>query len=432
MEQTKEQNVENYKMKYSLATNLDLKLLDEIKRLDVDKQIKVVYGKLKTDIIGGGRSSGIIIDKSLEDLKAYIKACHDIGVEFNYLLNPMCMANKELTQEGHKEIVDFLSYLVEAGADWVTINSPFLCKLIKKQFPSLKISVGIHACVSEMQHIRYWEQLGASEITLQMFETRNFKLLEEMLIYTKKSGVGLRVLGNNCCLHACPYRINHATGQSHASRKQDGAEKFYMDSNLLTCTMEKIKNPANLIASEWIRPEDVKYYEELCRKTGNYNLSIKLVERTKTTEFIVRVIKAYLSNSFDGNLLDILLWPVLDEFEKVKQAQGNAQEQAVPANTPADHFFKFFKLPEIYIDNKKLDGFMEKFAKDFECNKKACSCIGSIITGDDKCESDETTCSYCKAWAEKAVSIKNPEETKIWLEEADKLLNNMYDGSILP
>ncbi|SFR56117.1 U32 family peptidase [Anaeromicropila populeti] len=424
---------ENYKMKYSLATNLDVKLLDEIAKLDKDKSIKVVFGKLKTDIIGGGRSSGMILDKSMEDIKNYAKACHDIGVEFNYLLNPMCTANKELTQEGHKEVVDFLQVLVDSGVDWVTINSPYLCKIIKKQFPSLKISVGIHACVSEIQHIRYWEELGADEITLQMFVTRNFKLLEDMLKYTKNSKVGLRVLGNNCCLHACPYRINHATGQSHASRKSEGVSKFYMDSNLTTCTMGKIQNPANLIASEWIRPEDVKYYEELCEKTGNYNLSIKLVERTKTTEFLVRVVKAYLSRSYEGNLLDILLWPVMDEFAKVKKDKENAAESEVAAtlDSPANHFFNFFKLPEIYIDNKKLDGFMKKFVRDFECNKKACSGIGNLLNP-NLYQEDETVCSYCKAWAEKAVQIKNPEETQEWLALAEKFMSDLYDGTILP
>jgi collagenase-like PrtC family protease len=423
---------EKFKMNYSLATNLDLKLLDEIAKIDVDKSIKVVFGKMRTDVVGGGRSTGLILDKSLEDLKAYTKACRDIGVEFNYLLNPMCTGNIEVTKEGYKEIEEFLGSLVDAGVDWVTVNSPFIAKMITRNFPNLKMDVGIHACVSEIQHIRYWEELGAKEITLQMFVTRNFKLLEEMLMYTKKSGVTLRILGNNCCLHACPYRINHATGQSHASRKNDGAEKFYMDSNLTTCTMRKIQNPANFLASEWIRPEDIKYYEALCEKTGNYNLCVKLTERTKTTEFLVRVMKAYLSKSYDGNLLDILLWPVLDEFAKIKEMAGHTKKIELNEKlTPADKFFNFFNLPEIYIDNKKLDGFMKKFVNDFECNKKACSCIGEVPNSGIG-DSTDTTCSYCKAFVEKAISIKNPEDTNEWLQCAEMFLNDMYDGINLP
>lgn len=411
-----------FKMNYSLATNLDLKLLDEIKKMDTDKSIKVVYGKLKTDVIGGGRAAGTLLDKSMQDLKEYIKACHDIGVEFMYLLNPMCMSNMELEKESRQEIMDFIESLVDAGVDWLTLNSPYLCKVVKEKFPKIKISVGIHACVSEIQQIKYWEDLGADEITLQMYVTRNFKLLEEMLLYTKKSGILLRVLGNNCCLHACPYRINHATGQSHASRKKDGSDKFYMDNNLITCTMEKVRNTTNLIASEWIRPEDVKYYEELCEKTNNYNFSIKLVERTKTTEFLVRVAKAYIDRSYDGNLLDIVLWPVASQFAKLKE--GSMPESN--SSEPVSRFFNFFNLPDVYIDNKKLDGFFEKFTTNYECNKKTCNGIGKCDTA------DETTCSYCNGWAKRAVVIKDGEKANEWLSKGEKLLDDIYNGCVLP
>jgi hypothetical protein len=47
-------------MRYDLATNLDEKLLEDVIRLDHRHQIKSMYGKLKTDAVGGGRAGFLL------------------------------------------------------------------------------------------------------------------------------------------------------------------------------------------------------------------------------------------------------------------------------------------------------------------------------------------------------------------------------------
>ena len=71
-----------------------------------------------------------------------------------------------------------------------------------------------------------------------------------------------------------------------------------MDFNLINCTYRKVSNPKAILTSEWIRPEDIHYYEELAEETGNKNFSLKLVDRTRSTEFIGNVIKAYQQNGW--------------------------------------------------------------------------------------------------------------------------------------
>ena len=44
-------------IQYDLATNFDEELIDFIVENDKQKQIKSVFGKLKSDITGGGRAS---------------------------------------------------------------------------------------------------------------------------------------------------------------------------------------------------------------------------------------------------------------------------------------------------------------------------------------------------------------------------------------
>ena len=47
--------------------------------------------------------------------------------------------------------------------------------------------------------------------------------------------------------------------------------------------LQKIKNPAEILMSDWIRPEDVHHYEELADKLGKTNLTLKLTDRARPT-----------------------------------------------------------------------------------------------------------------------------------------------------
>ena len=51
-----------------------------------------------------------------------------------------------------------------------------------------------------------------------------------------------------------------------------------MDFSLVNCTYRKVKNPKAMLTSEWIRPEDVHYYEELAEETGISINSLKNYE----------------------------------------------------------------------------------------------------------------------------------------------------------
>lgn len=335
------------KMNYSLGWNFEPEGIEYVVENDKEHQIKSVFAKLQEDIVGGGRASNVLPSLSSKELKKSIDLCNKNDIHFNYLLNPMCLGNRELNTKEHKEIIAFIDDLVDLGVYAVTVNSPYLCELIKDRYPHLKITIGLYAYIYSLQHIKYWESLGADEITLHHRVNRNFDELRRMLEYTKSSGLKLRVIANNVCLHDCPYQINHGCGQAHASQEEDRDKNIYLDYNLLKCNYQKISTPSALMGSEWIRPEDIHFYEQICDETGNYNFSVKLLERTKTSEFLKRVVKAYLEEEYDGNLIDLLTWGTMDNTKEIDFSGIFKKAFKGKYDIPSlGRYAKVFKLPD--------------------------------------------------------------------------------------
>ncbi|HEX2953801.1 MAG TPA: hypothetical protein VHR47_07440, partial [Bacillota bacterium] len=286
-----------------------------------------------------------------------------------------------------------------------------------------------HSGIGNLQQVKYWEDLGANVLTLAHSVNRNFALLESLLSYTKQTGTRLRLIANNICLRECPYKLSHGTSNAHASQAGHASSGFFIDYNLLSCTYRKIANPANLIASEWIRPEDIRFYEALCDKTGNENLSIKLLERTKKTTFLMRVVQAYMDRSYEGNLLEIMAWPDYQGTDfKILAAVWNAMKGGYNLKE-IGKFMGFFRIPPIHIDNKKLDGFLDKFLCNDDCTRRICevaACSGEKEPGNG---AGSVGCGYCKRWAEKTVGF-NPDEITAWLRQAEESMEIIHQSRL--
>lgn len=417
-------------IKYDVGTNFDPQLIDVINTYNQDKKFVSVFGKFRSDLVGGGRASMILPDPNLKELKTYIEKCKKHEIKFNYLLNPICMANKELMRSFHKKFLRFVQKLIDIGVDGITLNSPYLCELIKKRFPGLSITTGVWTDVYSVRQVKWWEDLGANNITLKREASRNFKLLEQLFLYAKKSGTGLRIFPNSICLRNCPFSINHATGSSHASVRGNDSFNLYLDYNFISCNTRRISSPTRFISSNWIRPEDIVYYEELCKKTGYNHLTMKLLDRTKTTAYLERVIKAYAQRKYNGNLLDILNYADINHNQKIHR--GRMYFQAIKGRyniKSLKKFISFFQLPKIYIDNNKLNGFFKKFVMKFNCDEMICDDSFSEKHPEEGMNNN-SLCGYCKTWAKKVVSF---DRNKIddWVKISHAVLNDFKSSKIM-
>ena len=93
-----------------------------------------------------------------------------------------------------------------------------------------------------------------------------------------------------------------------------------------------------------------------------------------------------------------------------------------------NNYLKQFNLPNIFIDNQKLDGFLEKFVKKYDCDKKICT---AIIKNDiyEKDYSKSYTCDYCKVWGDKVITFNQEERTQ-WLQNNVKFNDNLKKSLI--
>lgn len=275
-----------------MPANYDTGLVGELSR----HPVREVYGKLSWDAVGGGRPTYSTSGVTFRKLEAYVTALKRRGIKFNYLLNSSCLGNREWDRRWQKKLMRLLERLEAIGVARLTVSTPLLFKIIRRRFPGFSLKTGIYAQVDTPVRARYWEDLGADEITLESFSiNRDVERLEKI---RRAVRCDLQLIVNHPCLLNCPMQPYHQNGFAHAS---DGSNRLYVDSCLLACSQLRLKEPERFIQAGWIRPEDLAVYEAI-----GYD-SFKLLERNIPSNELIRRVRAYSSRRFEGNLADLIL-----------------------------------------------------------------------------------------------------------------------------
>lgn len=332
-------------MKFSISADWQNGLLDAI---DVDS-VDELYGCLDQDSVGMGCFSFSPSGFSKPQFTAYLEKVRQKGLKFNYLLNTVCVGNRELTIKGQKRLRKLLDWLLENNVYAVTVSIPYLLKFIKYNYPDLKVYVSMMGGVDSFERAEYWESLGADRIALSAISgiARNFTLLKKIRENIKCQ---LELIANLSCLNECPFWTYHAAVLSHFSQSFYPRQKCAIDYCSIKCNYMKMKDPAEFIRFGWIRPEDLRYYEKLGIER------IKFANQDMNTEDVIKILKAYSDKHYEGNLLDLF--------------SGESKNRSC-----------------VYIDNRKLDGFLEYFIKE-DCGLKSCQ-----------------ACNYCSTISEKVIKI---------------------------
>lgn len=344
---------------FKVGTNFDMKLIDEIAKANAkSKKGKVVelYGSTQADAEFAARPDFRLPNVGREYLIEYIKRAKDAGLNFNYTLNSInpCGSKREFIR-AQERLESLLITLSECGCYRVTVANPMMLEFMKHINHKLKIELSTIAHIDTVTQIRYYfENYGVTKICANLNKNRNFDWLEHAARYCKTQCIELELMANEFCgvggngyATHCIYRdscyICHSTNRT---MEDDNLLDHYP---MEMCTMSRNQDPSNWLKSRFIRPEDLSVYNNV----GIYNF--KLTGRTGSTEYLMKVVKAYLKGDYRGNLLG--LWKPLESI-----------------TARQDESFTAYNIP-----NKALNGFIDVFAAGRDCDREVCG----------------ITCRYC-------------------------------------
>jgi len=380
-------------MKLTIPVNWEDDYFDKIDFSETEE----IYGKLNVGLIGGGRPTLTLPGVKKEKVKEFVAEAHKRNLKFNYLLNGTCFDNLEITKKGYRDIRKTLDWLAEIHVDGISVSLPMVMEIIKTNYPQFSISASVQVRIDGFEKARYWQNLGADKINISYVDIN--KDFDEIRKIKEKTTCKIQTIANLMCMNKCPMVTLHANYNAHASQKNHVNNNFSFDYYLFSCAEKLLSNPVEILKSAFIRPEDIHYYEA----AGVDN--IKLVERSMTTDALARIVKAYTVRSYDGNMMDLIHG--LSKYIIYNKDTFYRKGLKYLLQPSKINIFKAHKLVnqlttlrsekafnesfDLYIDNKKLNGFMDFFHK-------------------GNCNRDCNECNYCNKFAEKAISYLVPVE----------------------
>lgn len=322
-----------------------------------------LYGSFQSSRFSSARPSNHLPAPTREQFRRHVRDARDHGIEFNYLLNAPSYVNLEYTADGQRELDEDVRFLVDCGVTSVTVAIPFVMEMIATRFPNLELVVSAIGAVNALRGLDQFERIGARRVVLDVEVNRDFRFLERAVAQTS---LDLEVIVNPVCVYQCHFKQSHYCTTGHGSQKSlDGSGLGHIHNQYYVhrCYLQRLQNEDEYIKGPWVRPEDVRHWKELGIRR------YKIAARGSSAERIETIVHAYLQESFDGNLTELLGWRHWDRFRQ--NADGTTLERL-----------------DVHIDNKALDGFIDFFVERRPDCRLGCD-----------------RCNYCTTWAERAVTL---------------------------
>lgn len=357
---------------FKVGCNFDFKLIDKAIELNEKykgkAEIKEWFGSDAQNHFVTARPKWRLPEIDEKDFKEFIKKSRDNGIVFNYTMNSIQPYGSKINMLAHKqEIQDLVKKLEDIGVYRITFANPMLGMIIR-EVSNIELEISCITHIDTVTQLKYFhETLGVNKFCNSILKNRDRDFLKTAADYCNENGIILELLANEWCGVAgkgyathCPYRdscyLCHATNVT----KEDSMSYDNYPMHFCMFARDNHSDEAWL-RMRFIRPEDLHYYNNI---GINY---FKVSGRTGTTEYVSKMMEAYMCQSWEGNLLN--LWKPL---QTIYNDKGEFEEE----------------MP-IYIDNKKLDGFLDHwFDKNFECANQLCG----------------TTCKYCEDFLNKKIN----------------------------
>lgn len=280
-------------LEFSVPYNNDPKTLKEIfklKKLE-SNTIREIYLSGPQVYSGSGRITDEI---NMGQFLNLVNEIHSEGLRVNLVLNSTCEGTEWYSPNVINEKMEYLKRVhKEYGVEAVTIANPLYMQEVRRLLPDIEICASVLCDIDSVQRAVIFKKAGANVMTPDVNINRNLGLLKEI---KNATNVELKLMVNEGCLCKCPFRKFHFNYMSHKSKDLG---KIEGDAFFANCTRVTREDLTQILKSCWIRPEDVSKYNEITKY-------FKIVGRARPKSLVVRAIKAYMNENWDGDLLDIL------------------------------------------------------------------------------------------------------------------------------
>ena len=227
--------------------------------------------------------------------------CRENGILLDTLFNCNCYGDSaispELAEFVSKNLRDMESYGL--FPDIVTTTSPFIATVLRRHFPQVKIRWSVNLRVHGTIGFECVEELFDSFYVTRERQ-RDAAYLARVAEWAAAHGKIVGMQANSGCLRQCPFQTFHDNLHGHGDgrRPQDIATAKEYDFTFFRCRTAYARRAwEEFIRSTWIRPEDMPAYEP-------HVSVVKLA--TRRHRFPTKVLDAYATYSYDGNLLDLM------------------------------------------------------------------------------------------------------------------------------
>ena len=307
--------------------------------------ISEIYLSCPQQYSGSGR---VTPRTNLDKFIKTVDLIHANGMRVNLIMNPTCQGADWYTSKFTDPLLSFLETMhYQHGAEAVTIANPIFIKQVRQRLPDIEICASVLSDVDNVKRAMIIREYGADTITPDANINRDLELLKDIKDAT---GARIKIMVNEGCLYHCPFRKFHFNFVSHWSKelehsKMDGKDFFDH------CLAVTLGDHSQILKSGWVRPEDLDSYRDI-------TTSFKVVGRARGINMVLRASKAYMSQHYEGNLIDII----------------------------CSSLHAFGLSYGAYLDNAGLG----------ECNF-----FGKVSSCDRKC----SHCSYCDELAKKLIKL---------------------------
>ena len=229
-----------------------------------------------------------------------LKKINSMGISLTLLLNANCYGEEASSEELKKHVTELAVFLKsEVNISAVTTASPFIAEALKDEFGN-----SLHICASvnmRIDSINTMRQLSDcfDGFYIRKEINRNMGLIRDMYSWCRDNGKKLNILANSGCLSHCGFQTFHDNLVAHQfslSKGCNDGHKYPAPCWKYLASLSEDECLAEIMQSNWIRPEDVCRYDE-------YFSEMKLATRMHSRPRMV--VAAYARGRFSGNITDL-------------------------------------------------------------------------------------------------------------------------------